>query len=483
MANAVIARNYVALVLGEAVTRLGGFLLFLFIAVYLDAQSLGEFSFAIAATAYLQLLTEFGLSSLGAKEIAKDKTQTSRIGSEVFYLQLLFAVFSLIILFVVLQILHLDPTLELVTLLFGLTVIPTALNVSYLFQAHQKMHYIAITRTLGQLVYLLVGLALVYYSRTVVVLPAVQFFANLAIAVAAFMFAWKKLGFRLVGVSRAGLKSIIIRSLPFALSAVMVQIFYNSDSIFLEFMKGTEAVGNYQAGYRLVMFIILLFGFSGMALFPHFSEMTNTKTFGQMSGTFKRIITLLSLSIFPIALLWVIQGDDVLRFVYRGDDYLVATASFAVLSLGMIVVIYNQLIGSALLAMDGQKAALKAVTIAAVGNIAFNFILIPRFGLLGAAMSTVIAELLNMAYMQYHTRQYFGYELLRHYLGSPLIPASLLVIVSVVFKHVFGLPWLGMVLAGTVYVVTIFALKIVTINQVADTVRQVMHRGVPQESI
>ena len=63
-----------------------------------------------------------------------------------------------------------------------------------------------------------------------------------------------------------------------------------------------------------------------------------------------------------------------------------------------ILIVYpSTLIGNAIFAYDQQKSFILFVLIAAFGNVIFNLLLIPKMGVEGAALSTVITQLITNA--------------------------------------------------------------------------------------
>ena len=63
-----------------------------------------------------------------------------------------------------------------------------------------------------------------------------------------------------------------------------------------------------------------------------------------------------------------------------------------------ILIVYPaSLLGYAIFAYDEQRNFIWFVAVAALGNVLFNFLLIPKFGIEGAAVSTILVQLLTNA--------------------------------------------------------------------------------------
>ena len=86
----------------------------------------------------------------------------------------------------------------------------------------------------------------------------------------------------------------------------------------------------------------------------------------------------------------ILIGENFLEIIY-GNEYVIGTIALKILVIGQMV---NAAFGSvgAILNMTGhEKDAVIGMSIAIVVNVALNFILIPVYGINGAAFSSALA--------------------------------------------------------------------------------------------
>ena len=87
-----------------------------------------------------------------------------------------------------------------------------------------------------------------------------------------------------------------------------------------------------------------------------------------------------------------------------GESYAYAAPAFAVLSLALPLFFLNYALTHQVIGWDGQRAYLAIVTLALAGNIAANMVLVPTRGIVGAAIATVLTEVIVTAGCLYALR-------------------------------------------------------------------------------
>src|SRR5690606_28805356 len=104
--------------------------------------------------------------------------------------------------------------------------------------------------------------------------------------------------------------------LPFFIAAISVQIYYNSDTIMLQFMQGESAVGLYNSGYKLVLLVLLVASFMVSAFFPRLSA-TWVEARPKFDKTLVYMARFLGILAFPVAIGGVLTAQPILLLVYK----------------------------------------------------------------------------------------------------------------------------------------------------------------------
>lgn len=198
----------------------------------------------------------------------------------------------------------------------------------------------------------------------------------------------------------------IVDALPFFGNGLFFVINTQVDILLLGYFRGDQSSAIYQVGTRGAQILILSLSAIATTVQPRMAELSAA---GDESGL-RRIITQTTRVGFIVALigalLLVAFGTPVIRLLY-GSPFISAAT---VLSILVVCRLPNAGTGSLgpFLTMTGREMLLfKALGLEAVANIVLNIILIPRWGMNGAAFSTGFSmATMNVALAVYTYKRY-----------------------------------------------------------------------------
>jgi O-antigen/teichoic acid export membrane protein len=193
-------------------------------------------------------------------------------------------------------------------------------------------------------------------------------------------------------------------SMPMMLTGSMFFILGWTDNIILGIFRTSEEVGMYDAAFKLsTLSAIVLLAINAIQA-PVFSDLYQKKEMGRLQQIIIKSNRLLFFTSLPLTLLLCIFPETILGFL--GEGFKGAWIALILLAIGNFI---NSITGSIgiLLQMSGhQKQYNKIITTTAIGSIVLNFILIPKLGILGAAISSsaakIIQNLLSVVYAKKH---------------------------------------------------------------------------------
>jgi O-antigen/teichoic acid export membrane protein len=169
------------------------------------------------------------------------------------------------------------------------------------------------------------------------------------------------------------------------------------DRLFAGSMLSATEVGYYQSASQIsVVFAVIISGFNRI-LMPFFSSLYHDRKMEQLEGLY-RVGTKWTIYIgLPLLLVLFLMPGDVLALIY-GSAYSAGAAAFVVLLAGQMVNLMTGSIGPLLLAGGHQRAvALLSVFVVGV-NALTCLLLIPRWGIVGAAAANALSvALLNIS--------------------------------------------------------------------------------------
>ena len=232
------------------------------------------------------------------------------------------------------------------------------------------------------------------------------------------------------------IKTILSNSLPFALASFLGAIMINTDLIMLGWMRTAEEVGFYSAAQKPIQFFYTLAALFATSIFPIMTKLAEKpkEEFKNLLEKMLRISLLISM---PIAIGGIILGKEITLLIY-GQNYLAATAPFQILLLTLFIIPPSIIVSNSLLACGQQKKFITFSLIGAVGNITFNFLLIPLFGTAGCAFSTLITQILANAFIWNEMKQVSDFSILNKI--KKILFASLTMAVYLLLAKSFGIP-------------------------------------------
>lgn len=177
--------------------------------------------------------------------------------------------------------------------------------------------------------------------------------------------------------------------LPLGAGVLLSALYFRIDLFFIERWHGLEPVGAYNAVFRLVEAMRLLPAAVMAVTFPLLVQTSDTRLVQKIGGSLA-IAGVLLAAVCIAASTWIVTA------VY-GVPYGYAAPAFAVLSLALPLFFLNYALTHQVIGWDGQRAYLGIAALALVANVAANLALVPSQGMVGAAIATVITELVVTA--------------------------------------------------------------------------------------
>lgn len=186
-------------------------------------------------------------------------------------------------------------------------------------------------------------------------------------------------------------KQILRDTWPIAISIVLNLIYFRIDTIFLSLFSNQDQVGLYGAAYRVleilntfpIMFVGLLLPVLGKA----FAENDNAR----FQSIFQRGFELLCIAAIPLVVGGWILAEGILVTI-GGEEFRPAAPALRLLLIAVGALFFNALSGHAVTVINRQRQMVWTyLSVAIIGVIAF-LILIPRFGITGAASGAILTQ-------------------------------------------------------------------------------------------
>lgn len=181
------------------------------------------------------------------------------------------------------------------------------------------------------------------------------------------------------------------QSIPYALLIILMALFTRVDSVMLERMliDGAKQTGIYAQGFRLLdAFFMFAMLFSNLLL-PIFSKMIGAKE--NAKPLFSISSKLLIWGSIGLASFCFWNANELLDLIYE-NNISETVLPFQLLMLTFVAMGTTLIYGTYLTALGEMKTLNSIAFIGLIVNICLNFYWIPKYGVVGAAMATLITQ-------------------------------------------------------------------------------------------
>jgi O-antigen/teichoic acid export membrane protein len=193
---------------------------------------------------------------------------------------------------------------------------------------------------------------------------------------------------------------VIKFSLPLVPYIVLLGINNFVDRFFIIHFHGLKLLGIYAAGFSLAVIVTFIHSTISFMLFPELSKLwvNKNKNKNKIKNLIQKVvISYLALSI-PFLIFILIAGVDFISLLTT-NQYNITSIEIFLITLNIALFGLHQIIYYVVLLDRGSLSAPRIMTIVVFINIVFNALLIPNYGIFGAAL----AGFLSNAYLAIYT--------------------------------------------------------------------------------
>lgn len=410
---------------------------FPYISRVLMAENVGKINFGNSIVSYFSLIASLGVTTYAIRECSKvkhDREKLDEIASQIISINIistLVAYLSLAITLVVAR--PLDNYRELICIQSS-TILFATLGADWINSAMEDFKYIAM-RTIGMQLFSLVLMFIFIhkpedYITYAIISVVASSGANIINILYRRKFCRTKFTFNIDW--KKHFPPIMIM-----FSMILAQTIYtSSDMTILGLIKGDYEVGLYSTSVKIYNLVNQVVASVAFVVMPQLSA-------GFAKDDFKRVNELLRYALNFIVILGLpcLVGLNVICSpiigTLGGEGYLGATISLHILSAALLCsFIGGWIVNMMLVPAEKEKGSLKSSIISAILNVVLNLILIPTWGLNGAAFTTFLAELTGLIVVKPYIDKRIKIENLWNMFRGPLAGSIFIALVGIVISHV-----------------------------------------------
>ena len=392
-----VFENTSALFIAQLIGRILSFgLIVVLMPRYFTEEALGGYITAMSLTNMIAAIAELGMQSPLIREMTLHRRQARHFLGNALIIRILLSIIAFGLMVGSGYLLDYQPIVVRMILLLGFADVinSIALLFRYVFRAFERMGYEAFTVVVERSLVVIaggvfIGLGMNLVNFCVVVLVASIFNLLLSIGIVARRFIPLRFDADL-GIWKA----LMRQALPFALGNICNLIYFRIDRVLLPILSphGVTANAWYGLAYSLVnAFTILPGAFMG-AMFPVMARtyVEKRREFGDIYTDALRWMFLVGV---PFAVGMATLSEKISSVFFPHYEWTAISPALRLLSWSGGLSFLTTVAIAVLRATDKRRSFSLLMATTALLNIALNFILIPRFSHVGAAMTMIVSEL------------------------------------------------------------------------------------------
>ena len=467
-----VARNTGVVIVGDVLFKIISIVVIIYLARYLGTGVFGKYSFVFAYLAFFNIITDLGLQQILVREMARDSEITPKLIGNAYVIRLILTAFAMGLSMIIITVMAYptDTTTYVYIATFTLLFISFSDFYRTIFEANLRMEYSVVSKLVSKFLSAALILWIIFSHGTLMQIILAIVFSEMIKTAINFLFTRKIVSPRFE-IDFGLWKYLFTAALPLALTSVMWVIYHQIDIVMLSVMQGDAPVGLYSAAYRLCNPLLIIPAALMMSLFPVMSEAFKSSK-EKIIKSYALGVRYLIIIMLPIAIGVTLLSDGLILLIY-GHEFTGSTTALQILIWSILLGGINLVFLNLLVSIDRQKLNTLSVGICAIVNIFLNLILIPVLSYNGAAIATIMTNVVLFIVAFYFVSKYLQVLPLHKILIKPAIGA--LIMGAFVYYFIDVNIFLLVPLAGVVYLVILIALKTFT-GEDWDIVKKIVRR-------
>jgi O-antigen/teichoic acid export membrane protein len=432
-----------------------GMVFYIYLARVLGKAGLGLYSYIFAVMGFVAMFLDFGFMAHFWRKWSTDLSQVKTDLETLVGSKLAMMVPVTLGLYLYLSLTDIEAIIP-----FSLAYIFTILDIFklvplYYFQAQNIFSKVFLINFVDKIIIFSSGLGLLYLGKGLAEI-FVFFIIGRFIAVV--------LGFWLMKISfhpkldLGQLRLIFKSSLLLFLVQALNNVYFKIDTVIIRQMIGFSSVGIYNAAYRVIESLSFVPNLLVFAVFTPLAQLSSLKKKEYSLGIVDAAIKYLMVVAVFVAVFFQFYATEIMDFLY-GNSYLVSAQLLQVLGWVVVFMFINTLLSIYLVTSKQEHKLMTRIIGLIAFNIVGNILLLPHFGVVAAAVTTLVTEAIGAVVFL----KLIGISLFQKWLGKILLVTGTMVLLLMNF-HFALFPTL--IILGALYVLALLSLKVINIKEV-----------------
>jgi O-antigen/teichoic acid export membrane protein len=358
---------------------------------YLGPEQFGLLSYAISFYGLFSTISILGLENISIRELVKYPGRRDDILGSAFLLRLIGGIVTIILIALTLFISGEPTEISILILIISTSAIFQSFSViDYYFRAEVKAKYSVyvmmasvLFTSLLKILLIILKAPLIYFA----IVLSVEFFAMAA----GFLLVYKYNKLKIINWNfrEETAMNLLKDSWPLILSGLVIAIYTKIDQVMIKNMLDSKELGNYAAAVRLSeawYFIPIALTNSLFPAIVNAKKLSNKFYLNRM----QKLYDILAWIAITIAVPVSIFSGDIISIIF-GNEFQSAAPVLTIYIWAGVAVFLGVASSQYLITENFTKLSFFRTLIGMVINVILNLVLIPKYGIIGAAYATLIS--------------------------------------------------------------------------------------------
>ena len=358
---------------------------------YLGPEQFGLLSYAISFYGLFTAISVLGLESISIRELVKYPGKRDNVLGSVFLLRLVGGIVTIILIALTLFMSGEPADISILIIVISTSAIFQSFSViDYYFRAEVKAKYSVYVMTASVLFTSLLKILLIIFEAPLIYFAIVFSFEFFA-AAAGFLLVYKHNKLKIINwkFRKETAINLLKDSWPLILSGLVVSVYMKIDQVMIKNMLDSKELGYYAAAVRLSeawYFIPVALTNSIFPAIINAKKVSDKFYFNRM----QKLYDVLAWMAIAIAVPVSIFSKDIINIIF-GNEFQSAAPVLTIYIWAGVAVFLGVASSKYLITENFTKLSFFRTFIGMIFNVILNLILIPKYGIVGAAVATLVS--------------------------------------------------------------------------------------------
>ena len=446
---------------------------FPYITRILQPEGMGRASFAQSVIDIFSMLAMLGIPLYGIKACSRvrdDNTKLSTTVKELLIINSIAMIIAYCLLVISIRYIEEFKSEAVLISVLSLKMILTVFGVEWFYQSIEQYDYITIRSVLGKLFSIILMFIIVKDSNDIIQYGFILVIGTVGTNIFNILRLHNFVSFN--NTNKINIKQHLSPILILFAFSATTTIYNSLSTVIIGFLSTNIEVGYYTTSIKIKTLLTGIITVASSVLLPRSSYLLHEKRHKEFLTLIQTTFNFNMLIAIPLSFFCILEADNIIKII-AGNQFINATISMQVIMPAVLFIGLTNVIGIQLfIPLNHENYVFISTLSGAVVNIIINFILIPLYGSLGAAIATVFTEF-SVLFIQLIFAKHLKIKMLdiKEFIKIIVATFSALIVVYPIHSYVENV-WLNIILCTSVFFLFILCMLLVFKEQMLQELKE-----------